>query len=67
MWKHEEESICADVLCYGCIQEKYFLKNSIWNFPFISIFEHLAKQATADVMRQFHKLEENLIKSKVAP
>lgn len=46
---------------------KILRKISIWNFPFISIFEHLAKQTTADVMRQFHKLEENLIKSKVAP
>lgn len=54
-------------MCYIVGAYKINIKICIWNFPFISIFEHLAKQTTADVMRQFHKLEENHIKSKVAP
>lgn len=46
---------------------KILKKISDWNFPFISIFEHLAKKTIADVMRQFDKLEENLIKRKTGP
>lgn len=60
----------ASTLMYytvGAYKKNIFLKVSVWNFPVISIFEHLAKQTTVDVMIQFHKLEESLIKTKVAP
>lgn len=60
----------ASALMYctvGAYKKNIFKKVSIWNFPFISIFEHLVLQTNVDVMIQFHKLEENLIKNEVAP